>query len=121
MNGATVFSKLDLTKSFHQIELEESSRYTTTLVCHRGLYHYNILMFGINSAPDQQHRIIQQTIKDIPGCKNLAEDIIIYAMNLQGHDKTLQALLSRFSPKNITLIRNNCEFNESELKFMGHA
>jgi predicted GTPase len=30
MNGATVFSKLDLTQSFHQIELEESSRYITT-------------------------------------------------------------------------------------------
>jgi hypothetical protein len=27
MNGATVFSKLDLTQSFHQIELEESYRY----------------------------------------------------------------------------------------------
>ena len=36
MNGTTVFSKLDLTQSFHQIELEESSRYIT-FVCHKGL------------------------------------------------------------------------------------
>ena len=37
MNGAPVFSKLDLTKSSHQIELEESSRYISTFVCHKGL------------------------------------------------------------------------------------
>ena len=67
MNGATVFSKLDLPQSFHQIELEESSRYITTFVCHKGLYRYERLMFGINSAPELHQRIIQQTIEDIPG------------------------------------------------------
>ena len=66
MNGVTVFSKLDLTQSFHQIELEESSRYITTFVCHKGLYRYKRLMFGINSAPELHQRIIQQTIQDIP-------------------------------------------------------
>ena len=67
MNGATVFSKLDLTQSFHQIELEESSRYITTFVCHKGLYRDKRLMFGINSVPELHQRIIQQTIEDIPG------------------------------------------------------
>ena len=98
-NGAPVFSKLDLTKSFHQIELEESSRYTTTFVCQKGLYHYNKLMFGKNSAHDLHQRIIQQTIEDIPGCNNLANDIIIYAKNQHDHDKTLHALLSRILKK----------------------
>ena len=87
INGATAFSKLDLTKSFHQIELEESSRYTTTFVCHKGLCRYKRLMFGINSAPELHQRIIQQTIQDITGCKNLTDDIIIYAKNKQDHDK----------------------------------
>jgi hypothetical protein len=119
MNGTTVFSKLDLTQSFHQIELEESSRYITTFVCPKGFYHYKRLMFGINSAPELHQRIIQQTIQDIPGCKNLADDIIIYDKNQHGHDKTLHALLSRIRKKKPTLNRNKCEFNKSELKFMG--
>ena len=99
MNGATVFSRLDLTQSFHQIELEESSRYITTFICHKVLYRYKRLMFGINSAPELHQRIIQQTIPDIPGCKNLVDDIIIYAKNQQDHDKTLHALLSRSHQK----------------------
>ena len=59
--------------------------------------------------------------QDIPGCKNLVDDIIIYAKNQQDHDKTLHALLSRFRQKNLTLNRNKCQFNKSELKFMGHT
>ena len=51
--------------------------------------------------------------------QKLADDSIIYAKNQQDHDKTLHVLLSRFHQKNLTLNRNKCEFNKSELKFMG--
>ena len=59
MNGSSVFSRLDLSQSFHQIELDEKSRFITTFVCHKGLYRYKRLMFGINSAPEIHQRIIQ--------------------------------------------------------------
>ena len=58
LNGATVFSKLDLKWGFHQIELEEQSRDITTFVTHRGLYRYKRLMFGITSAPEKYQKII---------------------------------------------------------------
>jgi hypothetical protein len=51
MNGP-LFSRLDLSQSFHQIELDEKSRFITTFVCHKGLHRYKRLMFGINSAPE---------------------------------------------------------------------
>ena len=56
-------------------------------------------MFGINSAPELHQRIIQQTIEDIPGWKNLVDDISIYAKNQQDHDKTLHALLIKSHQK----------------------
>ena len=37
LNGAKVFSKLDLSQAYHQIELHPSSRYITTFATHRGL------------------------------------------------------------------------------------
>lgn len=40
LNGATVFSKIDLKWGFHQVEQEEDSRDITTFVTHRGLYRY---------------------------------------------------------------------------------
>ncbi|MCG7869746.1 MAG: hypothetical protein JAY74_25675 [Candidatus Thiodiazotropha taylori] len=120
MNGAKVFSRLDLRSSFHQIPLDKDSRYITTFACHNGLYRYKRLFFGINSAPETHQRIIQHIIQDIPGCKNIADDIIIFAQNQEEHNKILRMLLTRLREKNLTLNRDKCEFNKSELKFMGH-
>ena len=121
MNGASVFSKLDLAQAFHQVELESHSRYITTFATNNGLYRYKRLFHGVNSAPEIYQRIIQQVIQDIPGCKNIIDDIIIYASNQQEHDKILRMLLTRLREKGLTLNRNKCEFNKSELKFMAHT
>ena len=75
----------------------------------------------MNSAPETYQRIIQQVIQDIPGCKNIIDDIIIYASNQKEHDKILRMLLTRLREKGLTLNRNKCEFNKSELKFMAHT
>ena len=40
LNESTVFSKLDLKWVFHQILIDEESRYITTFVRHCGLYRY---------------------------------------------------------------------------------
>ena len=37
LNGMTVFSKLDLTNAYHQLELDKESRYVTTFTTHVGL------------------------------------------------------------------------------------
>ena len=121
MNGSSVFSRLDLSQSFHQIELDEQSRFITTFVCHKGLYRYKRLMFGINSAPEIHQRIIQQILQAIPNCRNNADDIIIFAKNQEEHDKTLRLVLQRLREKNLTLNKAKCEFNKSQLKFLGHT
>ena len=52
LNGATMFSKLDLRAGYHQLELNAESRYITTFSTHVGLFRYKRLNFGINSASE---------------------------------------------------------------------
>lgn len=121
MNGSTVFTRLDMNQAFHQIELEESSRYITTFVCDTGLYRYKRLIYGISSAPEIFQRIMQQMLQDIPGCKSIADDIIIYADSVENHDKILTLVLTRLREANLTLNKDKCDFHKTELKFMGHT
>ena len=100
MNNASVFSRLDLTEAFNQIEISEQSRYITTFVCHKGLYRYKRLNYGVSSASELFQRILQQILQDIPSCKNIVDDIIIYADNQEDHDKVLKMVLTR--------LRDNC-------------
>jgi hypothetical protein len=37
------------------------------------------------------------------------------------HDKTLRLILQRLREKNLTLKKTKCEFNKSQLKFLGHT
>lgn len=50
VNGAKMFSKLDITKAFHQLELDEESRNHTTITTHIGLFRYRRLHMGISCA-----------------------------------------------------------------------
>ena len=58
LNGSVVFSKCDLQKSYHQLVMNESSRYITTFSTHVGLFRYKRLNFGISSASE----IFQHTL-----------------------------------------------------------
>jgi hypothetical protein len=52
LNGATVFSKLDLRWGYHQIELHPESRGLTTFTTPQGLKRYKRLIFGLSSASE---------------------------------------------------------------------
>ncbi|KAK3773161.1 hypothetical protein RRG08_013748 [Elysia crispata] len=74
MNGAKVFSKLDLKYGYHQIELDPDSREITTFVTHKGLFRYKRLIFGINAASEKFQNIISQVLQGCEGAQNISDD-----------------------------------------------
>ena len=120
LNCSKVFSKLDLNLAFHQIELSEESRSITTFVTHKGLFRYKRLMFGISCAPEMYQRIIFQTLQGCTGVINIFDDIVVHGATKEDHDRNLEGLLQRLSEKGLTLNFNKCQFNLSEIDFMGH-
>ena len=95
LNGATIFSKVDPKSGYHQLVLSEDSRNITAFLTHMGLYRYKRLGFGINAAPEKFQEMIQTAISDLPNCKNISDDIIIYGKNRQEHDVAQHKLLQR--------------------------
>lgn len=101
MNGAKIFSKLDLKQGFYQIELEPESRDITNFVTYDGIYKFCRLNFGISCAPEIYQRIIQQTLLGISGCKNISDDIIIFAKTQTEHDEILRKVLMKLREKKL--------------------
>ena len=62
LNGAKWFSKLDLSQAYHQLELEENSRYITTFTTHEGLFRYKRLNYGTNAAAEIFQFTLQQQL-----------------------------------------------------------
>ena len=74
LNGARIFSKLDLRSGYHQLTLAPESRYITTFATHQGLWRYCRLNFGTNSASEIFQRQINEQVCDIPGVLNISDD-----------------------------------------------
>ena len=69
LNGATCFSKLDLSQAYHQLELDEESRYITTFSTHIGLVRCKRLNYGANAAAEIFQYILQTQLKGLTGVK----------------------------------------------------
>ena len=95
LNGATVFSKLDRSSGYHQLELEPESRHITTFSTHVGLRRYKRLMFGINAASEIFQNAIEEMLTGLPGCKHISDDIIVFRATPAEHDQNLHGVLTR--------------------------
>ena len=64
-------------------------------------------------------QLIATAISDIPNVKNISDDVIIYGVNTEEHDKTLHAVLTRFKELNLTLKKEKCQFYMPRIEFFG--
>ena len=103
LNGATVFSKLDLSSGYHQLKLAPESRHITTFSTHVGLRRYKRLMFGINAASEIFQNAIEEILTGLPGCMNISDDIIVFGKTQREHDENLRDVLQRLQQHDVRL------------------
>lgn len=120
LEGCKVFSKIDLVKAFHQIELAPESRDITTFVTQDAYYRYKRLMFGMKVAPEIFQRCIERVLKGLTGVKVFIDDVLVYGSTTEEHDTRLNALLSRLEEHGLTINKAKCEFGQTMVRFMGH-
>ena len=119
LNGANFFSTLDLTQAYHQLELFPSSRQITTFITHARLYRYKRLNYGTNSAAELFQNALQQILHDIPGVKNIADDILIFGATYQARNQARDQCLTRLAEHGLTLNFEKCSFLQPSLDFFG--
>ena len=120
LNGSTIFSKLDLNKGHHQVELLPESRYITTFATHVVLRRYKRLNFGISSAAEVFQEATRGVIQGVRGTLNISDDIIVHGKSRQQHDEALRAVLNQLNKSNLTLNKTKCEFHKDTLELFGN-
>ena len=120
LNGAKVFSKIDLKSAYHQVDLHEDSRPLTTFITHDGLYRYKRVCFGLASAPSCFQKMMSMLLGDIHGVQCFLDDIIVYGKDKAEHDKTLHAVLTKLTDYNVTL-NDKCIFEVPSIQVLGHV
>ena len=118
LGGATVFSKLDCNKGFHQIPLAEECQELTTFITPFGRYCYQRLPFGISSGPEIFHREMTHILAGIPGVICDIDDVLIGGKGQKEHDERLKTVLERMKSAGVTL-NEKCVFSTDKVMFFG--
>ena len=119
VNGAKMFSKLDIRQAFHQLPLAEESRNLTTIATHLGLYRYKRLHMGISCASEIFTEVIRRILENCPGQLNMTDDILVFGKSEKEHDINLFEVRKRLDDSGISLKTEKCEIGKLDLKFFG--
>lgn len=118
--GARVFSRLDVKDAFHQVELSEESRHITTFICHKGMFRYKRLMFGVSTASEVFQKMMEQILSGLKGVFVLHDDLLVHGSTMKEHDENLKAVLETLRRHGVLLNVNKCKFRVKETTFFGH-
>ena len=112
--GGKVFSKLDVSQAYLQVE--KSTSYVT-INTHQGLYRYTRLPFGVASAPALFQKLMDVVLQGILGVICYIDDILVSGAS---HMKSLEELFRRLEKQGFRLKKDKCEFLMSSVEYFGH-
>ncbi len=117
LGKSTVFSAIDLRSTYWQVRLSEDAIPKTAFACHRGLFEFTRLPYGLCNAPGQFQRIMQRVLGDLVGriCMVYLDDIIIFFRTGAEHAKHVRMVLDRLGEAGLTLKIAKCQFGLERL------
>ena len=105
VQGATVFTKLDLKSGYHLIRIKPGDEWKTAFRCRYGLFEFTVMPFGLTNAPATFQDLMNHILRDLldHGVVVYLDDILIYAQTLEEHDRILRKVLERLREHNVVL------------------
>ncbi len=117
--GSRYFSKLDLIKGYHNIELHPDSRTLTATLTHLGLHQYHCLPLGLTDVGAVCQKLVHGILADLDGVVTYINNILIFAETVEQHDSILQQGLWRLQAHDFRLQLQKCLFRKTKVPFLG--
>jgi hypothetical protein len=120
VGGRTFISKFDATQGYYQVALDEGSRQYTGFICHRGVFTFNVLPFGLSYAAQTYMRVMDKVLlKHKRYADAYIDDVAVSSQDFKAHLHHLDSVLSSISEAGITLKLKKCEFARRQTQLLG--
>ncbi|UYV68419.1 hypothetical protein LAZ67_5004277, partial [Cordylochernes scorpioides] len=123
LHGSRYFTSLDLCSGYWQVEVEEQDREKNAFVTPDGLYHFNVLPFGLCNGPATFERLMDNILRTHKWniCLCYLDDVIVFSEDLLSHLTRLKTILGCLRKAGLTLNLSKCRFAYEELLLLGHV
>ena len=119
--GSHYFSTLDLASGYWQLGLSQEAKEKTAFTTGSGLYHFNVLPFGLCNAPSSFERLMERVLIGLHWkiCLVYLDDIIVYSGSFEEHVERLQKVFDCLKNAGLKLKPQKCSLFREEVLYLG--
>ncbi|KAJ3651676.1 hypothetical protein Zmor_017700 [Zophobas morio] len=123
LQGASLFSIMDMASGYFQIEIQPEDREITGFSTPYGHYEFKRMAMGLRNAPSTWQRLMYNVFNGLVGteCLVYLDDVIVFSSNnIQEHIERLRNVFIRMRESNLKFKPTKCNFLLKEAKYLGH-
>lgn len=122
LQGAVVYSGLDLASGYWQIRVDPQDVPKTAFRTHVGHYQWRVLAFGLTNCPATFQQSMNDVFRDYLGKFVVVylDDILVFSKSAAEHERHLRLVLQRLREHKLYARAEKCHFNKPEVEFLGH-
>ncbi|WVZ70742.1 hypothetical protein U9M48_019385 [Paspalum notatum var. saurae] len=122
LQGACVFSKIDLRSGYHQMKIRPFNIPKTAFITRFGLYEYTVMSFGLTNAPAYFMNLMNKVFMEYLDkfVVVFIDDILIYSKTEEEHEEHLRLVLQKLRDHKLYAKLSKCEFWLDQVPFLGH-
>ncbi|KAL4014305.1 hypothetical protein IC575_026505 [Cucumis melo] len=123
LQGATVFSKIDLRSGYHQLRIRDSDIPKTAFRCRYGHYEFIMMSFDLTNAPAVFMDLMNKVFKDFLDRFVIVfiDDILVYSKIEVEYEDHLHQVLGTLRANKLYAKFFKCEFWLKKVSFLGHV
>ena len=119
--GSVYFSKIDLTKGYWQVPMDNESKDFTSFQSPSGLFRFNKMPFGLVNAPATFSRLMRIVLKDLTCVDNFVDDNIIHSETWDKHMKDVTQVLQRLRQAHLAARPTKCFIGYKQIECVGYV